>query len=187
MKDVGQDIYVYKLITDNGGAPCVFRRRLSLAICKPKIRSSATPGSLIFGFGAKHHGERLIYIAKLSEKLSEGAYYREDKYASRPDCTYKDVNGKPLRKSSARYHAVSDERRRDVGFRFEQANVLLSDDFRYFGKLGRPKYKTKYPAIKRCIEALKRGHCRNHLAALRDELRQLLALGFGQLGILSKS
>ncbi len=45
------DIYVYKMTADNGGAPCVHRRLLSLAICKPKIRKAANRGDLIFGFG----------------------------------------------------------------------------------------------------------------------------------------
>jgi hypothetical protein len=167
------DIYVYKLVTDNGGAPCVFRGKLSLAICKPKIRSSARRGSLVFGFGAKHYGERLIYIAEVSEKLSDGAYYRDNQYAARPDCIYKDVNGRPARKSSARYHSTTDERRRDVGFKFERANALLSDDFRYFGAAGTAEYKKNFPAIKRCVERLKQGHRRYHSAVLRSELLAL--------------
>ena len=65
------------------------------------------------------------------------------------------------------------ERKRDVGMHFERANVLLSDDFRYFGKLGTDQYKNKYPAIKVLVEKLKRGHRVNHSAALRGELLQL--------------
>ncbi|WP_226854947.1 hypothetical protein [Acidithiobacillus ferriphilus] len=34
-------INAYKLICDNGGAPCIFRNLLSLSICKPHIRTSA--------------------------------------------------------------------------------------------------------------------------------------------------
>jgi hypothetical protein len=63
------DIYVYKMVADNGGAPCVFRNLLSLAICKPKIRKSAKKGALIFGFGGKDYQERLIYIAHVTSKL----------------------------------------------------------------------------------------------------------------------
>ena len=47
------DIYIYKMVADNGGAPCVAAGLLSLAICKPMIRKSAAKGSLIFGFGGK--------------------------------------------------------------------------------------------------------------------------------------
>jgi hypothetical protein len=56
MSNPEPDIYVYKMVVDNGGAPCVTRKLLSLAICKPKIRKSAERGSLIFGFGGKQYG-----------------------------------------------------------------------------------------------------------------------------------
>ena len=63
------DIYVYKIVADNGGAPCVRNNLLSLAICKPKIRRTAGKGSFIFGFGGKEYKERLIYIARVTAKL----------------------------------------------------------------------------------------------------------------------
>jgi hypothetical protein len=62
------DIYIYKMVADNGGAPCVAAGLLSLAICKPMIRKSAEKGSLIFGFGGKVYGERLLYIACVTQK-----------------------------------------------------------------------------------------------------------------------
>ena len=167
------DIYVYKMITDNGGAPCVRRGLLSLAICKPKIRSTAEVGSLIFGFGAKHYGERLIYIAEVTSKPDVGDYYREARYASRPDCIYREVNGQAERKAAARYHSQTDERKRDVGKEFENAFVLLSDDFRYLGHRGTADYKRDYPAIRECVENLKQGHRRFHSDGLRDELLRL--------------
>ena len=167
------EIYVYKMITDNGGAPCVWRNLLSLAICKPMIRRVAAKGALIFGFGGKKHRERLIYIAKTTEKPPTGDYYEQSKYSRRPDCIYKNVAGIAARKKGALYHNTLDERRRDVGIHFQRANVLLSDDFRYFGEVGTDQYKHKYPAIKALVERLKRGHRVNHSATLRSELLQL--------------
>src|SRR5436309_3565884 len=76
-------VYVYKLTVDNGGAPCVTRRLLSLAICKPNIRARACPGDWIFGFGGKDLGGRLLYIARVSERLENGSYYRDDEEARR--------------------------------------------------------------------------------------------------------
>lgn len=38
MSNPEPDIYVYKMVADNGGAPCVTGNLLSLAICKPKIK-----------------------------------------------------------------------------------------------------------------------------------------------------
>ena len=83
------NIYVYKIVADIGGAPCVKNNLLSLAICKPKIRKTAAKGSIVFGFGGKDYEERLIYIAKVTAKLQGDAYYRQRKYARRPDCIYR--------------------------------------------------------------------------------------------------
>jgi len=166
---------VYKLVTDNGGAPCVWRGLLSLAICKFKIRKRAEKGDIIFGFGSKSkkYGERLIYIAKVTAKLSCGEYYRLPRYTNRPDCIYKSINGKAQRKRRARYHMQSDERKNDVGMKFERAYVLLSRDFRYFGRKGTDDYKRGFPAIAKLIKGLMRGHRVNHSVKLR---RQLLGL-----------
>src|SRR6266699_4199623 len=125
------DIFIYKMVADNGGAPCVVRNLLSLAICKPKIRKSAEKGSLIFGFGGKGYDERLIYIARVTDKLEGQAYYQRKEYARRPDCIYRVVGDRAVRKETARYHFQSDERKKDVGFHFENGFVLLSKDFRY--------------------------------------------------------
>jgi len=81
MKKLEPDIYVYKMVTDNGGAPCVVGNLLSLAICKPKIRKSAKTGALIFGFGGKKYRERLIYIARVTDKLEGPTYYQRREYA----------------------------------------------------------------------------------------------------------
>lgn len=64
-------IYFYKLTVDDGGAPCVEKGLLSLAICKPMIRSSAQIGDIIVGFAANslHSDNRLIYIAEVTDKL----------------------------------------------------------------------------------------------------------------------
>lgn len=40
----GAKVYLYKMIADDGGAPCVANELLSLAICKPIIRAVAEPG-----------------------------------------------------------------------------------------------------------------------------------------------
>ncbi len=167
-------IYIYKMIADNGGAPCVWRSVLSLAICKPKIRRTANKGSIIFGFGGKDYEERLLYIAEVTEKPPTGDYYRSTRFTNRPDCIYQEKpSGIPTRKPYARYHKDSDERARDVGMKFEKADVLLSRDFRYFGINGNADYKTRFPSIKEVVENLKRGHRVNHPANLRAELCQL--------------
>jgi hypothetical protein len=70
-----QHLYVYKLTTDDGGAPCIDGADLlSLAICKPFIRTTARKGDLIFGFAGKRldRDNRLIYIARVTDVLTDG-------------------------------------------------------------------------------------------------------------------
>ncbi len=168
-------IYVYKLTTDNGGAPCMQGNLLSLAICKPMIRKKAKEGSLIFGFGAKNYGERLIYIARVTKKLSSGDYYQKQEYRQRRDCIYRAVDGKAKLRRSVRFHSNGMELKKDVGEYFENAHVLLSDDFRYFGGAGSDDYKADFPAIKYLIENLWQGHRVNHEPKLFEELLRLKA------------
>lgn len=173
MKAPEPDIFVYKMVVDNGGAPCVEGNLLSLALCKPKIRQAAQPGALIFGFGGKPLQERLIYIARVTKKLEGDAYYRLPQYAKRSDCIYQVVNGQPERKATAKYHTDADHRERDVGSCFQKAFVLLSEDFRYLGRKGTDKYKSRYPKLAELVEGLRRGHRRFHSSELRAELLAL--------------
>ncbi len=167
------DIYIYKMIGDNGGAPCISGNLLSLALCKPKIRKTAAKHSLVFGFGGKGYRERLIYIARVTAKREGEAYYRQREYAKRPDCIYRVENYRPVRKASAKYHFDSDQRKKDVGFHFENGFVLLSNDFRYLGQKGTDDYKKGYPKLGKLVENLKRGHRRFHSLELREELLKL--------------
>ena len=173
MSKTEPDIYVYKMVADNGGAPCVSGNLLSLAICKPKIRRTAGKESLIFGFGGKGYEERLIYIARVTGKLEGNAYYRQREYARRADCIYRLENDQPVRKLSAKYHLDSDQRKKDVGLHFENAFVLMSEDFRYLGQKGTDDFKKRYPNLRRLIDNLKQGHRRFNSPELRDELLTL--------------
>jgi hypothetical protein len=95
-------------------------------------------------------------------------------YMDRPDCIYKRMSdGTAHLKERARYHTEADERARDVGMKFEKANVLLSTDFRYFGKAGTDDYKEEYPDIRAAIERLTQGHRVNHKENLYRELIEL--------------
>jgi hypothetical protein len=64
-------VYIYKITVDNGGAPCVSGDILSLAICKPAIRSTAKCGNIILGFSANslYKDNCLIYVARVTKNL----------------------------------------------------------------------------------------------------------------------
>jgi len=172
-------IYVYKMTVDNGGAPCVYRNMLSLAICKPKIRSSASKGSLIFGFGDKRLKGRLIYAAVVTKKIaadgkSPDLYYSDDRFRGRPDRIYRNVGGNPELRPGARFHTKSDESLKDAGENFGKSDVLLSRDFYYFGKEATDIDRVKFPAIAKMLDGLRQGHRVNHRPGLRGELLKLM-------------
>ena len=170
-------IYFYKLTNDGGGAPCVERGLLSLAICKPKIRVGAEPGSVIFGFTANSldPANRLLYIAKVTDKARGGAYFRLRKYSGRRDCIYKMHDNEFEWKKGALCHGP-DDLVHDLGSppRYPRAEVLLSNDFRYFGAGGTAEYKGHYPEIKKAVEAFGRRHRVHHDEPLRIELETLM-------------
>ncbi|HEX2585542.1 MAG TPA: hypothetical protein VHL14_10435 [Steroidobacteraceae bacterium] len=167
--------YYYKLTSDDGGAPCAQDGLLSLALCKPMIRSTAEVGDVIFGFAAKSLdiNNRLIYIATITHKEIGGAYFKKMKYRSRRDCIYR-WRGDRLKWNEAGFHGAGDLAH-DVGDypEYERANVLLSNDFRYFGKNGDAEYKDRYPAIKKAVEALGQGHRNRHGEILLRQLESL--------------
>lgn len=80
-------VYFYKLMVDGGAARCVQAGVLSLALCKPMIRGGAQEGDLLFGLMASSRNKRnpLIYAARATKKLTDGEYYKDDKYRERPD------------------------------------------------------------------------------------------------------
>ena len=56
---------------------------------------------------------------------------------------------------------------------YQRANVLLSEDFRYFGIAGSAEYKTRFSEVRRAVERLGRGHRVWHTPALRNEFLQM--------------
>jgi hypothetical protein len=169
-------IYFYKLTCDDGGAPCVEGEVLSLAICKPMIRNMAEPGDLIFGFAANSlfRDNRVIYVARITKKESDGTYYRERVYSRRADCVYRWRGGRFVWKRGARYHRPEDLAH-DLGSppAYERANVILSADFRYYGGSGSADYKIRYRHVMKAVEDLGQGHRVNHGAGLVQELLEL--------------
>lgn len=171
-------MYFYKLTNDGGGAPCVQQGLLSLAICKPKIRMGAEPGDWIFGFTANalDPSNRLIYVARVTEKVCQGGYFTLRKYSGRRDSIYRRTrNGRFVWKKNALYHGPGDLPH-DLGSppQYPKAEVLLSNDFRYFGASGTAEYKNCFPEIKKAFEALGRGHRVHHDEPLRLELEHLI-------------
>jgi hypothetical protein len=180
-------IYLYKLTTDTGQAPCVQDGRLTLAICKPMIRTTARVGDLIFGFAADHMSfpsratdNHLIYIARVDEIFGRD-YYGAEEFAGRTDCIYEPA-GSGFRWREGCCHGP-DHLAHDIGEGpdYSRAVVLASRDFRYFGSKGSSDYKARFPAVKDAVECAGRGHRVNHSEPLRKELLALKDMVWGSV------
>ena len=171
-------LYVYKVRYDDGTAPCVEDGMLSLALCKPAIRATARVGDTLIGFAAKSMcaDQRLVYAAVVTERLADGTYYREARWRDRLDCLYAWRGGAFHRRRISMVHDTAADLVRDLGEApaYARANVLISDNFRYYAE-SRPADHARYPALARMIDRLGQGHRLNHGDRVHDELERYLA------------
>jgi hypothetical protein len=177
-------IYFYKLVVDAGAAPCVQRGVLSLSICKPMIRTGAEVGDLIFGFAANSLDthNKLIYAARVTKKLPNGEYYQGDKFTTRDDCIYTFQSGRYVRRKGAKFHDKPSDLTHDLGEPpdYPRTDVLLSTDFRYFGRNGTDEYKSKYDLVRKAVESLGRGQRVNLASELREQFLAMKKWLWGQ-------
>lgn len=176
-----EKIYVYKLITDNGGAPCVYNGLLSLSICKPAIRLNAQKCDWIIGFGGKSVPElqkRLIYIAQVTDVLENGDYYSSNKYRDRPDCIYR-RDGSGYVSVDNQFHDEN-ELPHDLGNapNYDRARNLLSHRFVYFGSNSEPSIE---PVID-IYNVLPRNYIKNHQDQNRKTLEKYVTTIVAQYG-----
>jgi hypothetical protein len=171
-------VYFYKLTVDAGGAPCVAAGLLSLAICKPMIRTSAKEEDVIIGFAADslHADNRLIYVARVTKKLTDREYFKQPKYAACDDCIYEWRCSRFVVRAGAKFHGTLADLVHDLGKHptYSRANTLLSREFCYFGESGSDAYKRAFPAVARAVGRLGRGHRVHHDTKLLDSLERLV-------------
>ena len=181
-------IYFYKMTVDDGGAPCCTFGRSglwSLAICKPMIRGKAQKGDVVIGFASrqldpsKQYG--VVHIAELNESPVSGLEYYAPKsrYAKRDDCIYEIDGADYRRRRGARYH-TEDDMDHDLGPAPKRirARVLVSRNFRFFGRRPPQVDWRRYRALRKRLETLRQGHRVYHAERLCEELETLAAALF---------
>jgi hypothetical protein len=154
---------IYKLNTDNKGAPCVTDDLLSLAICKPGYLTQARQGDVLLGFmGRTAAGgtEPLVYIAEITEEpLPILEYYTKALFKNRPDCIYKYVGNEFKIRRNAAYHnylnGLPDVRNKDLGVE-RNAFVQVSRNFRYLGDRRIILTVNQHPELTRLVHSLTR-------------------------------
>jgi hypothetical protein len=166
-------IRVYKMTHDNGGAPCVSHGLLSLAICKPAIRRCASVGDFVLGFAGQDlpPANRLVYAMRVTDKNSWCDYAIN--YPFRMDCIYKCENRIFSNRKDAKFKCNMD-RHLGPAPTHRDAFVLLSSDFRYFGRCDEIPIETLYPIVHAAVAPLGQGHLKDHLPPLQNELEKLI-------------
>jgi Nucleotide modification associated domain 2 len=154
-------LFSYKMTHDTGFAPNPFHDILSLATCKPQIRLKKQKGHYIAGFTSgelcndKVGEERLVYIMRVTEKVSFDTYWKEPRFdAKKPNSINKiSIVGDNIYKPKElldyfdkdNYAQVKNpfhgdnERDDDLSGQF----VLLSNDFFYLGFSALPVHHFK--------------------------------------------
>ena len=121
-------IFRYVLMNDTGMAPCIDNGRVSLATCKPKIRSSAKPGDWVIGCRPSPDQCEVVWAGRVAQSIEVGEFERQ--YRGRSDAIYR---GKPNAYERLRpaYHPGADELRKDTS---APALVFAQDETWYFGR-----------------------------------------------------
>ena len=139
-------LYIYRLTTDSGVAPCVEKGMLSLAVCKGgQIRKGIpcntglrhligrleeyTSGN-VYILGTYH--DRFLYLARVTSVITMEDYFNGVS-EGRMDDVYDLKKGKLIRNNHLRKQGVHTEQNQNIKDIAGQY-VILSDDYIYLGE-----------------------------------------------------
>jgi len=133
-------IRTYKMTDATGFAPNHDGEILTLATCKPGIREKAEVGKWVAGFTSKRLNndevgqERLVYLMKVTEKMTFDEYW-EKHPQKRPEFSklgdniyHKNEKGKYIQEPN------NNHSKRDIDQDILSKQVLISENYKYFGK-----------------------------------------------------
>lgn len=140
-------VYIYVVDRDFGFAPNPFHGFLTLATCKPRIRSVASLGDWIVGVGGARlarRGECIFGMRVTSDVTFEEYWAGEDFQVKKPirngsrvslvgDNIYSRVSGAWKQVDSHHSNADGTQNETNVKSDTSTNRVLVSEDFRYFG------------------------------------------------------
>lgn len=145
------NVYSYIVSSDSGFAPNPFEEYCTLACCKPVIRRTASPGDWIIGLAPKRLGNGIVFAMKITENMTMGDYWNDKRFRNkrakmkssnpvrrRGDNVYQPLkNGEFHQKNSRHSNKDGSENQKQKIHDLNGKNVLISDNFTYFG--GKPK------------------------------------------------
>ena len=141
------NVYSYIVSHDTGFAPNPFHGYCTLACCKPVIRRTASIGDWIIGLSPKKYGNNIVYVMRVTEKLSFSEYWKDKRFRRKRanikskdpiqrlgDNIYKPIlANKHLQMHSRHSKKDGSENHKSKEPDLNGLFVLISDDFSYFG------------------------------------------------------
>ena len=126
---------------DTGLAPNPYHDFCTLAVCKPKIRETASVGDWVIGTGSKMRGlqNRLVYAMRVTEEMTFDAYWMDPRFCGkRPDIYGNRVqvcgDNIYFREKDGNWHQERSLHDRHQILRDTSTDrVLVSDDYIYWG------------------------------------------------------
>lgn len=126
-------IWRYVVRYDDGLAPCVEDKFLTLTCCKPGIRKHASKGDWIVGFHSSTFGKAMLcYLMRVTENpMPYADYWGDSRFAQRRDNIYRPENGKLVWVPN-QYSDHDDEK--NFARDHRGVNSLISNEYWYFNK-----------------------------------------------------
>lgn len=134
-------MYMYRVTSDTGFAPCVDDGVLTLACCKGGWKNGVKTG-IRYWIGSKRnvdyekedvyllgiHKDNILYVAKVTKVVTMEEYY-SGMSKGRKDDIYEVIDNKLVHKKNVSTHNDPDQIARDISGKY----VIISNEFRYFG------------------------------------------------------
>ena len=144
-------LFSYVVVHDSGFAPNPFFGYCTLACCKPAIRRTANEGDWVVGLMPKVKGNKIVYAMRVDEKLSFDDFSRDKRFRGKiPDgdkgsVLYQRGDNVYMPRSDGSFRQLPSSHRQGKCENEETKHrdlvqgkyVLVSQEFKYFGKDGR--------------------------------------------------
>jgi hypothetical protein len=164
-------IWGYSLVADNGMAPCIERGILTLCLCKPMIRKSASVGEWVVGFVPKRINDGRVHVCwagRIAGIFPMGDC--EKQFPGRQDAIYKlTVSGWEFLRAD--YH--EEIRDRDLNGK----NALIFEPFWYWGGVGMAVADDIDELARYYVGQTAKNSSRERIARLQEWLRSVAEPG----------
>lgn len=167
------EVRYFRVQDDDGQWWCLVRRARPYVTghMQAVIRRTAREGDYVLGFAGQDLPPmgRLVYAMRVTDKKSWSEYAVN--YHFRADCIYTYTKGRYADRAATKFDC---DLTHDLGPDFKNAYVLLSTDFRYFGRCNKVDLPNHHQTVLARVGRLGKGHIRFHEMHLRNELCTLI-------------